>query len=408
MEESRIARLRKACAQAGFDAFLVRDTSNIRWLTGFDGVFDDEDAHALLALPAAARLHTDSRYAEAARCAAQAAGGAVEVDDARVAHARFAAEGMAAFLKEAATDSGTAAAEAEAAPGAPAPADAAGAGGVDEPAPVAEAATLGIEDAIALREYRALSKELAKRAPRVSLRETDGFVQKLRAVKDAAEIARLQAAQAVADAAFAHITAFMRPGMTEREVQVELEDFMRRHGAEDVAFPSIVATGVNGASPHAVPGETRLEAGQCVVMDFGAKVQGYCSDMTRTVFLGEPSPRMRAAYETIRQANEQVEKLLAPGVTGKQAHELAEQVLAEAGFAGKMGHALGHGVGLGIHEEPLLAPRNPLPLEPGNVVTVEPGVYLPGEFGMRLEDFGVVTEDGFMVFTKSSHEMVIL
>ena len=143
-------------------------------------------------------------------------------------------------------------------------------------------------------------------------------------------------------------------------------------------------------------------------MDFGARAAGYCSDMTRTVFLGEPSERMRAAYEAICEANERVSALLAPGVTGRQAHELAEAVLAEHGFGGKMGHALGHGVGIDIHEEPVLAPRNEAPLAAGNVVTVEPGVYLPGEFGMRLEDFGVVTADGFDVFTKSTHEMVIL
>lgn len=143
-------------------------------------------------------------------------------------------------------------------------------------------------------------------------------------------------------------------------------------------------------------------------MDFGARARGYCSDMTRTVFLGEPSPRMRDAYEAIRQANEQVEALLRPGVTGRQAHELAEKVLADHGFAGKMGHALGHGVGIDIHEEPVLAPRNEEPLVEGNVVTVEPGVYCAGEFGMRLEDFGAVAADGFDVFTKSTHEMVIL
>ena len=180
--------------------------------------------------------------------------------------------------------------------------------------------------------------------------------QDLRAVKEPSEVARLRAAQAVTDAAFAHIVAFMRPGMTEREVQIELEDFMRRHGAEGLAFPSIVATGPNGASPHAIPGATRLEAGQCVVLDFGARACGYCSDMTRTVFLGEPDERLRAAYEAIRQANEQVEAALRPGVTGKDMHELAERVLADHGFAGKMGHSLGHGVGIDIHEEPNLSP----------------------------------------------------
>ena len=227
-------------------------------------------------------------------------------------------------------------------------------------------------------------------------------------VKDADEIARMKAAQAITDAAFSHIITFMKPGMTEREVQIELEDFMVRHGAEGLAFPSIVACGANGASPHSVPGATKLEAGQCVVMDFGARAQGYCSDMTRTVFLGEPSERLRSGYAAIRDANEQVEAVLRPGMTGKEAHELAEHVLAEHGFAGKMGHSLGHGVGIDIHEEPLLSPRNGAPLALGNVVTVEPGVYLAGDFGMRLEDFGVITENGYEVFTQSTHEMIVL
>ena len=372
----RIARLRAACVDAGIDAFYVRNTSDIRWLTAFDGVFDEERAHALVVARHAVKMHTDSRYAEAARRAARAVGDAVEIDDARTTHAKFAMceAGIAGEYRDDA--------EAE--------------------------FVFGIEDELPLREYRALEREASEGGRAIALRETDGFVRHLRAAKDADEIARLRAAQAVTDAAFAHIVAFMKPGMTEREVQIELDDFMRRNGAEGLAFPSIVAAGVNGASPHAIPGAMRLEAGQCVVMDFGARTSRYCSDMTRTVFLGQPSARMRDAYEAIRAANEQVEALLAPGITGKQAHDLAEKVLAEHGFEGKMGHALGHGVGIDIHEEPTLSPRNGEPLVEGNVVTVEPGVYLPGEFGMRLEDFGVITADGFDVFTKSSHEMVIL
>ena len=427
--EKRLARLRGACAAGGMDAFYVRDTSNIRWLTGFDGVFDEERAHALLVTQNAVALHTDSRYAEAALAAAGGTG--VEVDVARMTHAAFAAERMRRAAER--SDART--------------------GGVPK------RATLGIEDAITLAEYRQLQRAFGEKAacaadagvpdaagamdagvpdaagamdagvpdaagvpgaasvedagaasacPGSRLRETSDVVVGLRAVKDAGEIARMRAAQAVTDAAFAHIVSFMRPGMTERAVQVELEGFMRRHGADDLAFPSIVATGANGASPHAVPGDTVLEAGQCVVLDFGAKARGYCSDMTRTVFLGEPDARLRSAYETLRRANEQVERALRPGVTGKEMHELAERVLDEGGFGGLMGHGLGHGVGLDIHELPNLSPRNEAPLVAGNVVTVEPGIYVPGEFGMRLEDFGVVTEEGFQVFTQSTHDMVII
>lgn len=372
----RLTQLRAACADADIRTFFVRDTSNITWLTAFDNVFDDESAHALLVTPHDAVLHTDSRYSEAARAAA-AAEGVIAVDDTRITHAAFVANAFAARHAQ-------------------------------QPVAEADAVVLGIEDSMTLAGYRALEDAFADAPARPRLRETSDFILDLRAVKDSSEIARMKAAQAITDAAFAHIIEYMRPGMTERAVQIELEDFMLRHGAEGLAFSSIVATGANGASPHAIPGQTVLEAGQCVVLDFGARAHGYCSDMTRTVFLGDPSPRLRAAYEAIRSANEQVEAALRPGVTGKAMHELAEQVLAEHGFAGKMGHGLGHGVGIDIHEQPVLSPRNENPLVTGNVVTVEPGVYLAGEFGMRLEDCGVLTSDGFEVFTQSTHDLVIL
>lgn len=259
-----------------------------------------------------------------------------------------------------------------------------------------------------LAGFRALEDALAKAPAAPQLRETSDFIRALRAVKEPAEVARMKAAQAITDAAFSYICTYIKPGMTERQVQIELEDWMLRHGAAGLAFSSIVASGANGASPHAIPGNKKLEAGECVVMDFGARAHGYCSDMTRTVFIGQPDARLRDAYATLRQANEQVEAAIKPGVTGAAMHQLAEDILAAGGFGGKMGHGLGHGVGIDIHEEPTLSPRNKESLVAGNVVTVEPGIYIEGEFGMRLEDFGVVTENGFEVFTQSTHEMVIL
>lgn len=360
----RLVRMRHAMAGCDAEAFLVRDVSNISWLTAFDGVFDGEPAHALLIDSDSARLHTDSRYAAACRLAADS--GLCLVDDEPVSHGRWAVSHLG------------------------------------------DAASLGIESSVSLGEFRQLERALADGSCKCRVLETDGIGVGLRAVKDSGEAARMRAAQAITDAAFSHMVEFIAPGMTERDVKAELEDFMVRHGAEGLAFGSIIASGANGASPHAIPGSKLLEAGECVVMDFGARACGYCSDMTRTVFIGEPDARLRGAYDALRQANEQVEAMLAPGVTGAQAHQLAEDVLAAAGFAGKMGHGLGHGVGIDIHESPVLAPRNTRPLLPGNVVTVEPGIYIDGEFGMRLEDFGIVTERGFDVFTQSTHEMVIL
>ena len=366
VSRARLAAIREACAAAGVDALLVRDTSNVQWASAIDGVFDEERAHALLVSASGVALHTDSRYANAIRTALNARGGGIAVNEDRVSHAAFARDTLAAEG--------------------------------------AEGANLGFEDTITYAEFTKTRDTFES----ATITPTSDVVLGLRAVKDAGEIARMKAAQAVTDAAFAHIVGFMRPGMTEREVQLELEDFMVRHGGEGLAFRSIVAAGANGADPHAVPGSTRLEAGQCVVLDFGARAFGYCSDMTRTVFLGEPVGRMREAWDVLRSANEQVEAMLKPGVTGAEAHELAEQVLAQGGFGGRMGHGLGHGVGIDVHELPVLSPRNALPLEPGNVVTVEPGIYLPGEFGMRLEDFGVITAAGYDVFTQSTHDMVVL
>ncbi|MEG2530654.1 MAG: type II 3-dehydroquinate dehydratase [Raoultibacter sp.] len=372
---SRINRLRAVMSQQEYAAFYVRDVSNIKWLAAFDEVFDDEDAHAMMITSEAAALHTDTRYGEA--CVLAARGTGITIDTTPQHFTTFAAETFSATCDTR---------------------------DCDRVLP----RVLGIESSIALSEYRRLTTafEAASASPRIA--ETSGIIVGLRAVKDAVEIARIKAAQAITDAAFAHIIGCIRPGMTERAIQIELEDFMVRHGASGLAFSSIVATGANGASPHAIPGETVLEAGQCVVLDFGARAFGYCSDMTRTVFLGEPDGVMARAWETVRRANETVEDMLCPGVTGAAAHARAEEVLADGGFANAMGHGLGHGVGIDIHEQPVLSVRNEAPLVCGNVVTVEPGIYRPGEFGMRLEDFGVITHDGFEVFTQSTHETVIL
>lgn len=380
--QTRIDRVRAFMREEGFDAFYLRDLSNIAWLTAFDGVFDDEPAHLLLITQEEAVLHTDSRYYQAAFAAAE--GSSFEVVTRSSSHAAFALGRLASVPSEASVVV------------------------VSTPSSGASPLSLAIESSMTLGEYRALEKACEELGAHVRFPETQGVLLGLRAVKDAQERERMREAQAVTDAAFAHIVGFIQPGQTEREIQLELESFMMKQGAFCLAFSSIVATGAQGANPHAIPGEARLEEGHALVLDFGARARGYCSDMTRTVFIGQPDETMKRAYQTLRDANEAVAAMLRPGVTGRQAHELAEQILSDAGFAGKMGHSLGHGVGIDVHEEPVLALRNEQPLEEGNVVTVEPGIYIPGCFGMRLEDFGVVTDDGFEVFTQSSHDMVII
>lgn len=376
MANSRLERMRENMSACGIDDFYCRDISNVQWLTEFEGVFDDEPAHLAFVTPKKAFVHTDSRYADACDRASQHTPWVI--DACGGAHATWVARQFAAFHAAEGTPEGE------------------------------NVCAMGIEDAIELREYRELERAFSEAKWKPRFVETDGFVKKMRAVKDERELSAMRAAQAITDAAFEHIVEFMGEGMTELEVKRELEETMRRLGAEGLAFDSIVASGPNGAAPHSIAGERRLQAGDMVVMDFGARKGGYCSDMTRTVCIGEATSLAREVFAAVREANEAVEAMIRPGRTGAAMHHLAEDVLAHNGFAGKMGHGLGHGVGIDIHELPVLSPRNEAPLEVGNVVTVEPGVYLPGEIGCRLEDFGVVTEDGFEVFTKSTHELVII
>lgn len=360
----RIARMRRAMEIQDIQSFFVRDTSNITWLTAFDNVFDEEQAHAAFVDGQKAVLHTDSRYAHACEIAAE--GGPFSIESQRESHQMWLTH------------------------------------------QIGQAWSLGIEDTMALKDYRALEEALEETSLHPRIVETSDLIVGLRAVKDQMEIDRMKHAQSITDAALQHMLSFMTEGMTERQVQLELDDFMRRHGAEGLAFPSIVASGAHAASPHAQPGEKRLEKGECVVMDFGARANGYDSDMTRTIFVGQPSEKLANAFGVIRKANETVEAMLKPGVTGAEAHQKAEDILAEGGYAGKMGHGLGHGVGIDIHESPVLAPRNKKSLVQGNVVTVEPGIYIDNDFGMRLEDFGVITDDGYEVFTKSPHDLLII
>ena len=367
LSAQRIARVREACQQQGIDDFIARDNMNIYWMTAFDDIFDPDRAHALLVTPEGATMHTDSRYSTNCLDRVERIGSSVAIDDERKSHAVFARD---IVKKE------------------------------------GEGRKLGIEDDITLAEYRKVVSELEGSG--IQLVETTGLVNGLRAVKDVRELARMKAAQKITDDAFSHIIEYIKPGMTELQVKIELEDFMVRHGSQGVAFESIVACGANGASPHGQAGNRIIEEGHSVVMDYGAKAFGYNADMTRTVFIGKPSDEMRAAYETIRRANETVEATIKAGVIGRDMHELAERILVEGGFGGKMGHGLGHGLGVDVHELPYLNATYDKPLEVGNVVTVEPGIYIAGKFGMRLEDFGVVTSEGYERFTQSTHEMVII
>lgn len=251
--------------------------------------------------------------------------------------------------------------------------------------------------------YRDLQKALRPDRARAIARlvPTKGLVEGLRAIKDAAELALIERAVALGDAAFAYGVRRMKPGLTEKQAAWEIERYLREHGAEGVAFELIVASGPNGALPHARPSDRVIQAGEPIVIDMGCRVDGYNSDLTRTIVLGEPGEKFREVYAIVLQAQLAAEAALRAGPKGKEIDAVARQIIVDAGYGEYFGHGLGHGVGLAVHEEPGLGKLGEKPLQPNMVCTIEPGIYLPGEFGVRIEDMAVVTADGCRVLTKA-------
>ncbi|PKO21370.1 MAG: Xaa-Pro dipeptidase [Chloroflexi bacterium HGW-Chloroflexi-1] len=249
----------------------------------------------------------------------------------------------------------------------------------------------------------------SKAAPDTEWAPTKELVIRLRAVKDAVEISALRAAIQLADEALAAALAQAHGGMTERELAWLIESYMRTHGAEAVSFDIIVAGGPNGARPHARATDTPLPAGVPIVIDMGARLNGYCSDITRTICLGEPADpgRFWEVYHTVLRAQQAAEAALRPGMTGQEADAVAREIITEAGYGEYFGHHLGHGVGLAVQEEPRLSRTNTAALAPGNCVTVEPGIYLPGWGGVRIEDIVLITEDGVEVLTAAPKGAII-
>lgn len=232
-------------------------------------------------------------------------------------------------------------------------------------------------------------------------------VETMRAVKDEAEIEALSRSVALTDAAFAHFVDLLRPGMTEREAAWEIEAFMRTHGASRVAFELIVAAGPNGARPHARPTEHVIQAGEPIVVDIGCVLAGYCSDMTRTICLGRPDPKYLEVWEIVLQAQEHAAMTIRAGMSGVEADALARDLIAQAGYAENFGHGLGHGVGLAVHEGPRASRSSEDDLQTGMALTVEPGIYVTGEFGVRIEDMVIVRDDGAQVLTQTPKMPVV-
>ncbi len=264
---------------------------------------------------------------------------------------------------------------------------------------------LGFEEAhVSVREHARLRELLPNR---IELVGVQGVVEGLRAVKEPGEVAAIRAAATLADAAFEHLIAGGLVGRTERALAVELEFDMRRRGAERPSFEPIVAAGAHGALPHASPRDVEVLTGDMVVIDWGAQLEGYCSDCTRTVAAGASTDHGAEIYRLVLEAQLAGLDAVAPGAGGRDVDAVARQRIEAAGYGEHFGHGLGHGVGLDIHEAPRLAQRSDAVLEAGNVVTVEPGVYLPGDLGVRIEDLVVVTDSGREILTSLSKELAV-
>ena len=349
----RLTKLRETLTTDGLDAILITQPENRRYLSGFTG-----STGVLLISQDQAVLATDFRYYEQVE---------KQAPDFRLAKvtARF-----ETLLPELIQQVG--------------------------------AKTVGFESAHLTVEQHREWREVAED---FELLPTKELAQKIRAIKDEGELGKIKKAIALADQAIAHIADFIEPGMTEKEVAWELEVFMRTHGAEKLAFDIIVGSGPNGAMPHATVSERVIRAGKPIVIDMGAVIDGYNSDLTRTICAGRPDDKFKEIYDIVLEAQLTAEQSIRPGMQGKQADAIARKVIEEAGYGENYGHGLGHGVGLAVHEKPGVGRLSEDVLEPGMVFTVEPGIYLPGWGGVRIEDIVVMREDGVEVLTQARKEL---
>ncbi len=270
-----------------------------------------------------------------------------------------------------------------------------------------EVKSVMIEQEISVGQLSIVKSELMNyeisESPKLS-----GAITELRAVKDDGEVARIARAQAITDDAFDYICGFIKPGQSEREIAAELEYFMRKKGADGLAFSTICVSGKKSSLPHGEPDENIVMAGDFVTMDYGALKDGYCSDMTRTVAVGKVSDEQKRVYETVLKAHLAATDAAKPGITGKELDAVARNIINEAGYEGCFGHGLGHSLGLEIHEEPRASSLSNAVLPEGTIMTIEPGVYLEGRFGVRIENMVVLKGDGCEVITKSPRELIVL
>lgn len=355
--ENRCQKLARSMPE-GFEAALVTTVANRFYFLDFDA----DDAGSLLIFPDESIFLIDSRYIEVAQKTAK---------NARVVEEHDRLAQIAELLKKR---------------------------GVRR---------LYVEDEVSVAEAGRLQEAL----PGIELDLTSTLSQAIRAlrvIKEPEELERMRSAQKLTDECFTHICGMIRPGVREIDLALEMEVFMRSRGADGVAFPIIFISGPNTSMPHGVPGERLIAEGDFVTMDYGARRGGYCADMTRTVAVGQPSAEMEKVYNTALTAQLTCCKELRPGMTGAEVDAIAREIIYSAGYEGRFGHGLGHSLGIEIHEDPRCSPRDKTVLRPGMTMTIEPGIYLPGQFGVRIEDAVVLTEDGIEIFGSSDKNLIVL
>ena len=247
--------------------------------------------------------------------------------------------------------------------------------------------------------YQKAKEKALQHSPPVELTALSNLVEEIRKIKGPEEVAMLSRSAQLMGDVLAQVIEELKPGQIEKDIAWKIETLIRKQGADGVAFPPIVASGPNGALPHAVPTERRIEKGEPIILDVGAKVDGYCSDMTRTVFLGTLSPDFKEIYKVVRKAQVRALESVRPGMKTDEADFIARDVIINAGFGDFFGHSLGHGIGMAPHEKPSVGQLKPEVLKEGMVFTIEPGIYIPGKGGVRLEEMVVLQENGAKVLT---------
>ena len=260
------------------------------------------------------------------------------------------------------------------------------------------------ENVITYKTYVEMKKNLKVE----KLKPVDGMVEDIRIIKDAKEIVIIKKAVKIADDAFLHILNYIKPGVSECEIALELEHYMKKEGAKGTSFETIVASGYRSVLPHGTASNKKIENNEAVTLDFGAIYENYCSDMTRTVFVGKPKEELYKIYNIVLEAQKTSVEGAKKGFTGKEIDSIARDIIDKNGYGKNFGHGLGHGVGLEVHEKPSISKRGDIIMKNGMVVTIEPGIYVENLGGVRIEDMVVIDHDTPIVLTKSSKELIVL